>query len=279
MNKQITFSSEFKRLMDLLHNDNLKDPTAQYELAVLFLKRGQANDLKEAFARFKELSRRKYTPVQTDARFMLGKCYENGFGIQKSYPRAIRWYEAVGKNISSDLIYNPDPVGERAAKALNEITKGRDFDEALDEILYGKTSPESIDCITEAAEAGDVDAQKYLMDLYNLGGRHIPIDEEEALYWAQKAAENGNTEAMEHLGKAYYYGKNVEKDIRLGLYWLEKAAKEGSEYAPHILGEFCLLEKRSKEAAAWYRIYAERQIAWRNKRLGWENGKKPKETD
>lgn len=281
----ITYATGLQQLSDLLHRANdLNDACAQFELAKYYLKSKQNANMQKAVALLRNLAYKKYTTRQTDAQYMLGICYENGFGIPKSNQRAIQRYSAAADNVfSNDLTRNPDPVSEQAAKALTDITEGRDFDEALDEVLYGKTSPESIDCITDAAEAGDVDAQVYLMDLYNLGAKHVPVDEEEALYWAQRAAENVNVKAMELLGNACYTGRidclDIEKDVQRGLYWLEKAAQQGSQTAPHTLGKYCQSQKRYKEAAAWYRIYAERTIEWRNRRLGWEGAKKYKETD
>lgn len=245
-------------------------PAAQYNLALVIL-RSKNNDFnRKAFSLVKKLAHGEYTNVQTNARFLLGECYENGYGIQKNYQRAIRWYQNAACNISNDLINNPDPVGERASKMLEEKIKDMDFDEELDEILFGKMIYEDLDSIEEAAEDGNIVAQKDLMNLYYLGTKNIPCDKEKALYWAKKAAENGDVYDMEHLGQAYYYGVDVKKNIRKGLYWLEKAAESGAEFSPKLLGDYCQAHKCYKDAAAWYRIFAKRKIEWRNKRLGWK---------
>ena len=280
MDEPITLSPEFSHLLDLLRGDRSGDPTAQYDLAALLLKNGTPENRKKAVARFRELARGTYTTSQTNAQFMLGWCYENGFGVSKSYPSAIRWYKNAVNNIGrNDLTRNPDPVGERAYKRLTELTEGRDFDEALDEILFDKTTDESVDCVADAAEAGDVESQEYLMDLYSLGTKDVPEDKEKALYWAQKAAENGSVKAMEFLANAYYTGRNVPKNVPLGLYWFEKASQNGSKDAPGAIAGYLNAQKRYKEAVAWYRVYAERKIEYRNWRLGWKNGKTREETD
>lgn len=271
MDEIITFSPEFERLLDLLRNDRSGNPAAQYELAVLLLKTGTLENKKRAVVQFRDFAHGEYTTSQTNAQFMLGLCYENGFGVSKSYQSAIRWYEnAVNYIYNNDLTKNPDPVSERGSKMLDELTKGRDFDEALDEILFDKTSDESVDCVTDSAEAGDMESQEYLMELYDLGTKDVPEDKEEAMYWAQKAAENGSTKAMEYVADKYYSGWDVEKDVSLGLYWYEKAAQNGSNTAPGAIARHLQAQKRYKEAAAWYRIFAERQIKYRNWRLGWK---------
>lgn len=271
MNENITLSPEFERLLNILDGDRSGNPVAQYELAVLLLKSETPENKRRALVQFRDLAHGEYTTSQTNAQFMLGVCYENGFGVSKSYQSAIRWYRNAVSNICrNDLTKNPDPVSEQASKRLAELTEGRDFDEALDEILFDKTSDESVDCVTDSAEAGDMESQEYLMELYDLGTKDVPEDKEEAMYWAQKAAENGSTKAMEYVANQYYFGRHVEKNVSLGLYWYEKASQSDSNTAPCAIAEYLEEQKHYKEAAAWYRLYAERQIKYRNWRLGWE---------
>ncbi len=271
MEENIILSPEFERLLDLFRGESLGDPAAQCELAVMLLKTETPENRRRALVQFRDLAHGEYTVSQTNARFMLGVCYENGFGVSKSYKSAVLWYrKAVGNIYRNDLIKNPDPVSERGIKRLAELTKGRDFDEALDEILFDETSDESVDCVTDSAEAGDVESQEYLMELYDLGTRDIPEDKEEALYWARKAAENGSVKAMEYVADQYYNGFHVEKNVALGLYWYEKASQNGSNDAPGAIARHLEAQKRHKEAAAWYRLYAERQIKYRDWRLGWD---------
>lgn len=268
----ITYLSQLQRLFDLWHLAvDSGDAIAQFNLAKCCLKGKQKSSLQKAFALFKNLAHRSYTPIQTEAQFMLGKCYENGYGISKSYPRAIRWYETAAQNISNDLMNNPDPIGEAAYKVFQEIMKDNDGDisKAMDDIFYREITPELIDCVRETAEAGDVDAQVYLMDLYYMGGEGVAADDEEYVYWTRKAAKNGNTKAMNQMGHMYYYGQGVKQDDKMALHWTLKAAEQGSEASIHRLGEYYKGQRRYKEAVKWYREYAELEIKWRNERLGW----------
>lgn len=280
MDEIISLSPEFARLLNILDGDRSGNTAAQYEFAVLLLKTGTLENTKKAVVQFRDLAHGEYTTSQTNAQFMLGLCYENGFGVSKSYQSAIRWYRNAVNNIyHNDLCKNPDPVSERGAKRLAELTEGRDFDEALDEILFDKTSDESIDCVKDSAEAGDMESQEYLMELYDLGTRDVLEDKEEAMYWAQKAAENGSTKAMEYVADQYYFGRDVEKNVSLGLHWYEMASQNGSDTAPGAIARHLEAQKRYKEAAAWYRIFAERQIKYRNWRLGWEGTQNAGRTD
>lgn len=267
----ITYSPELQHLFDMWHHaTDLNNVNAQFNLACCFVKIKQKKYAKKVFSLFKKLANQDYTKIQTDAQFMLAECYENGYGIQKSYPRAIRWYETAANNVVNDLINNPDPMGDTANKAFEKAIENQNIDETLDEILFGKITPELINCITESAYSGDVEAQIYLMNLYNLGGGYIEEDIKKCAYWTEKAAKNGNTKAMENLGNMYYYGKGVKQDYKSALYWLEKSSSQGTEYSCYLLGKYYKSQKQYKKSAKWYRTYAERKIKWRNKRLDWE---------
>ena len=271
MKENLTYSPEFKRFIDL--SQCAAEPSnaiAQFDLARIFLKCENKELQKNAFSTFKKLANQSYTTVQTDAQFMMAVCYENGYGIARSYPRAIRWYKNAEDNIGNDLANNPDPVWDKAYKEFKETLEDfPDIDEALNNSLCGET-PEEFNCILESAESGDVDSQAYLMKLYEFGGGYTEADKTEFAYWAEKAAQNGNTEAMEELGKMYYYGNVLMQDYKSALYWLEKAASQGAEFSCCLLGKYYEAQKQYKASAKWYRLYAKRSIDLRNKRLGWE---------
>ena len=272
MKGKITYSPELHHLIDLLQQAaEPSNAVAQYSVAKIFLKCENKEMQKKAFSTFKRIANQKYTKVQTDARFMLAVCYENGCGVAKSYPRAIRWYKKAEDNISNDLANNPDPVWDKAYKEFQETLEDfSDIDEALDN-FFCEDSPEELNCIIESAEGGDADSQIYLMKLYEYGRGDIE-DKNEYAYRAEKAAHNGNTEAMEKLGRMYYYGDVLKQDYKTALYWLEKAANQGAEFSCYLLGKYYEAQKQYKTSAKWYRLYAKRSIESRNTRLGWGNG-------
>lgn len=261
MKETITYAPELQRIIDLWHcATDLNDANAQFDLAKCLLKSKQMDVRKKAFALFKKLSNQSYTTVQTDARYILGICYENGYGIQKSYPRAIRWYKMVGCNIGNDL----HPMSEFSDDEFN-----KKLNAALDELDNREIAPELVDCMIDAAEGGDVEAQKYLIDLYEYGDRYRKPDDKKAAYWTERAAENGDVEAIDRLGRMYYYGQEgVERNFRKGLDLMEEAALRGSSSSAYHLGRHYEKMTANKKAAKWYRRYAELEIKRRNKRLG-----------
>src|SRR5436190_8934444 len=68
--------------------------------------------------------------------------------------------------------------------------------------------------------------QYNLAYLYN-NSKGIEKNLEKAFYWYQKAAENGNNDAMDGLGICYYDGEGTEKNLEKAFYWYQKAAKNG----------------------------------------------------
>ena len=58
-------------------------------------------------------------------------------------------------------------------------------------------------------------------------GKGINWDFDEAVYWFQKAAQQGNADAQYYLGECYYHGLGVKKDKRQGIRWYQNAARQG----------------------------------------------------
>jgi TPR repeat protein len=57
-----------------------------------------------------------------------------------------------------------------------------------------------------------------------------------AKYWYEKAAEKGETRAMNNLGYMYDEGHGVTQNFTTAKYWYEKAAGKGEATAMHNLG-------------------------------------------
>jgi len=77
---------------------------------------------------------------------------------------------------------------------------------------------------------------------------------EQALFWFQKAARQGNDLAQNHLGKLF----ETKKDgIEEAAYWYRKAAEQGNRQASQSLGRMYFVgkgvPKNFEEAAKWYR--------------------------
>lgn len=98
---------------------------------------------------------------------------------------------------------------------------------------------------------------RWLGNLY-LHGIGTKLDAEKGIARMEQAAALGYAAAMEDLGSAYYYGKNVEKNPIKAAAWFEKAALADSEnfmplkYLGEMYEEGNGVEQNLDKAAAWY---------------------------
>lgn len=258
LKEKVTYSPKLQYLMKLWQRaTDSNDVKAQFYLACCFVKSEKNSTQKKPFAFFKKLANQeRWTALQTDAQYMLAYCYENGYGVTKSYKQAIKWYEKAYINANNDIY-------EALEEKINE-----ELDAVLDNPDNSEITSELFDCITETAECGDVDSQKYLMELYQFGSGCIEANDEKVAYWAERAAENGDSEAMCKIGNMYLNGRGVKQNCKKALYWLEKATAQGEADAACSIGYYYNLQKQYKTAAKWYRTGAELRIDWRNKKLG-----------
>jgi hypothetical protein len=106
-----------------------------------------------------------------------------------------------------------------------------------------------------AAEAGDLDAQYDVGEMYQRG-RGVVKNMSEAFNWYLKSAKQGNTKGSYRVGVAYLKGKGVQKDPQKAFEWLSKSADAGYERAFFYLGE--MYEKGTgvtqdyDKALSWY---------------------------
>jgi hypothetical protein len=88
------------------------------------------------------------------------------------------------------------------------------------------------------------------------GSKSKSKEEGQAVAWWERAAAQGNAEAEEKLGRAYYSGEGVSNDDRRAVGWWEKAVAQGNADAQYYLG--CALEdgrgisKDDKQSVAWW---------------------------
>jgi tetratricopeptide (TPR) repeat protein len=97
---------------------------------------------------------------------------------------------------------------------------------------------------------GDAEAQLTLGVMYATG-KGVSVDDEEAVQWLRKAAEQGHRSAEYNLGEFYYYGKG----------WYRKAAEHGNPLAQYKLGlmykDGDSVPQDDEEAVKWFRKAAE----------------------
>jgi TPR repeat protein len=135
--------------------------------------------------------------------------YENGYGKQKNYDAAYKWYLLAAKKGHSDA---QNKIG---LKCSNE----KKYDEALKWFQL-------------AAKQGRSDAQYNIGFLYaNKEGNY-----NEAIKWYQMAAERGNTDAQWEIGNMYENGIEVKRNYKDAFNWYMQSAKKGHAKAQYNIG-------------------------------------------
>src|SRR5690606_19071002 len=85
------------------------------------------------------------------------------------------------------------------------------------------------------ANGGDPEAQSALGGVYD-HGLGVPENDQEAVKWYRKAAEQGYAVAQAILGVMYAKGEGVPKNDQEAVKWYRKAADQGDAYAQVNLG-------------------------------------------
>lgn len=98
-----------------------------------------------------------------------------------------------------------------------------------------KDDQQAVAWYRKTAEQGDAHAQ-YILGLMYFDGRGVARDDQQAEAWYRKAAEQGYSSAQVNLGLMHVSGRGVAKDDQQAVAWLRKAADQGNAYGQHGLG-------------------------------------------
>lgn len=113
-----------------------------------------------------------------------------------------------------------------------------------------------------AAECEHKDAQ-YVLGVMYMHGKGVPRNNETALGWYMKAAENGSVNARRNIGVCYRDGIGTEQSYREALVWFTRAAENGdidSQFSTAVLyniGYPDEIQQDYKMAYLWFKIAAE----------------------
>jgi uncharacterized protein len=109
----------------------------------------------------------------------------------------------------------------------------------------------------EQALAGVAVSQCIVGNMLADGLVGVEPDEEQALLWFQKAADQGHLDAQYFLSKLLFRGRGVEKNEDLAMYWLLRAAEQNHTEAQFRLGlRLCVgrgIERDEAQAAYCFR--------------------------
>ena len=116
----------------------------------------------------------------------------------------------------------------------------------------GQDEDKAVEWYRKGAQQGDADAQNNLAVMYE-NARDYP----EAVKWYRKLAEQGHAPAQARLGYLYGTGRGLARDHIEALRWFRKAAEHGHAVAQNNLGIFYRdglgVDSNYAEAAKWFR--------------------------
>lgn len=123
----------------------------------------------------------------------------------------------------------------------------------------------------KAAELGSAQAQHFVANCYRFG-LATTKDENEAVHWYRKAADQDYLQSIYALAEFHMWGSyGVEKSTEKAVQLWHKAAETGDVIAQHSLGNLYLeglyVEQNREEAIKWYRKAAQQGYKPSRKKL------------
>lgn len=198
---------------------------AQYNLANIYLKSGNIEDVKVAMDLLEKAATKGKNVM---AQYSLGKIYLSDQEEIHDTTKAIEWLKLAAKNDN-----------DYAAYMLGKLYNNKEEPEYDQE--------QAIKYFSQAAESNNEYAQ------YSLGKLYLETDSlnmEKAEYWLQKSSDQGNQYAQYTLGK-FYLTQNVPKYDK-AVYWLEKSAEQSNVQAQYKLGKLYLQDEMKNYDKAEY---------------------------
>ena len=158
--------------LDALKSD---DAEIQFRVGLLYEK---GNVFEQNYSEAKRLYELAAAQKYPDAQYALGRMYRDGLGVPVDLARTIEYFTLASNQKYADALY-------ALGKIYEEMADFKDYKKAIE--LYKKA-----------------DKKGYIKAAFALGimykeGRGIAKDEEKALRWLRKAAEQGYEEAKEVL--------------------------------------------------------------------------------
>lgn len=217
------------------------------------------------------------------AQFQLGRAYHRGDGVTKNEKAAFAWMEKSAAQGNIDAItgmgfFHARGLGTEKdeAKAAGWFRRGAEKGSATCKLNLGlllrqaktiqASSDESLRLMHEAADAGLVEAQSYLGQLYFMGDRFLKPDYAKAKPFALKAAAAGDAASQNIMGilSRDGVGPSAEgQDRAQAEAWFRKAAEQNEVKAQsnlaHLMGVASPGSTNRVEALKWLLLAKDRE--------------------
>ena len=141
---------------------------------------------------------------------------------------------------SIDWQYSFTPTGTPHAGALyTKLTHGPRSNNFGFMYAEGRNVPQddenAVEWFRRAAEQNDANGQSNLGVMY-AEGRGVQQNDQEAVEWFRRAAEQNDANGQNNLGAMYAEGRGVQQDDKNAVGWFQHAAEQGNAIAQRNLG-------------------------------------------
>ena len=179
---------------------------------------------------------------QPYAAYAAAQMYNKGEYVSQSEENAQRYYKAA---LSGFLeLESKDQTDDNLYYKLGSMFKkgfGTDID-----------MDKAINYFMRSAELNNINAKRTLALEY-ISGKHLELDIEKGLEMLTVCADRGDTLSCYKLGKIYFKGEIVYKDLNMAEKYFLKASEKESQYVYYSLGKLYLeKEKYSLDKAVEY---------------------------
>ena len=159
-----------------------------------------------------------------EAQYQLASCYHSGYGVEENDSLVFVWAKK-----SAEQNY---PAGLYFLAFCYETGKGCSANMGNANALYKKAYERA----TLRANDGDPSAQFVLGKIFDYGNGGVTQNQEVAVRWYMRAAEQGYPGAQFNLGNCYQLGEGVKEDKSQAVYWYRQAALQGDADSQYMLG-------------------------------------------
>ncbi len=203
------------------------------------------------------------------AYYMLGRAYSEGLGVEVNELEGLKWYEEAAKygdadaqNICGNIYHDADFIEHDPQKAFKyyqmAAAQGHGYGMLNLGLCYvngdgtAKNLTLAEEWLRKAADAGVEEAIGFLKDVFDK-----PNYEDLTINDLKEISQNGDPDAMAELGRRYYIGKNVKKNIKEAIKWYRKAAEFGHTKAIKEVGMLLYFNHEYAESITWLQKGAE----------------------
>lgn len=207
---------------------------AMYNLAMAYRNgKGVELDWEKAYMLFRKLAERGDSRSQ----YLVGRYHMFNYG------GAISWQIVSKRDTKEAFFWFEKSAKQGHDKAQQQM--GLFYESGTDPCL--RNIEKALEWYQKSADQGNVEAIFSLGRLYANGIDEKTPDDEKAYNYYLLAAEKNHPEAQYRVGVALYYGKGVSIDQDAALSWLEKSAEQKNEAATRLLWQL-KSEKTNDEA-------------------------------